>query len=487
MNRNLFYILAVGFLLILVCIGLMCEPVDAYDRVPQGGILYLDDHVDISGVAAGYKELVYINEWSDGFSADNESITFHLALPDYKEQFYNFSIDRDIFSNRLGLWYRWNGFYESNSNNRAFRVVAVRPPENETIFNTTFLNLTRVPEYKPPVSERHISDYLIARGDPLNLRFSVNKSTCWIFGRLDGIYNRPVINQNISFNASEIGRFEPGSYTILFHSVGNDWNFDLRIINDKLEYFDQVDFKVHSVDLLGLTPTLVMEKILKIRGAGDDMFTLKTLEIQDPYIEITQIDSIDVNENSAVWQISGYTNLANGSELSFTLDKDRVQPLDVMGVTRAQNVWYSTVLSYTNPGSMRYFDYGIPVLYSQMAPGQHEVTVYGDHGAEMTVSKWIYVAPDEPFKPNKTTKYSAGYEFVPTPTPEIIIQKEVVKEIVTQIVRVPVTPSDAQVKSQSFNASVEFWSMVVSWLFIVLIVGGILGYIGYSLWRAKKI
>ena len=485
MNKNFWYILLIGFLFVLCCVGLM-QSVGAYDRVPQGGTVYLNDTLDISGVAAGYSSLVYVNEWEDVLSPDNSTVTYIIPMPQQKELYYNFSIDPDIFSTRLGWWWHYSGMQHLSANDRAFFVAANRPPLNETVGNGTFKNMTQVWVPKPLVPERHVADYLIARGDPLNLTFTVNKSTCWIFGRLDGIYNRPVVNQNVSFTGTELGAFEPGTYTIMFHSVGNDLNFDVRIRDNKLEYFDSSNFHVYSLDLAGMTPKIVMDKILSVRGTSDDTFTMKTLEIQNPSLDIIQIDALDITDTTAVWQIRGYTNLENGSELMFVLDKDKTLTHDITDIIRRQNSWNSTVLSYSDPGSMRYFDYGVPIDYNMMAPGPHEVTVYGAHHTEMTVTKFVYESPIEFYKPNQTTKYAAGNLFVPTPTPEIIIQHDVVqgpKEYVT--IEVPVTPSDEQVHSEQMKVQWEFWTTVAEWACIVIMIVALIGY-GFLVWRRLK-
>jgi hypothetical protein len=293
--------------------------------------------------------------------------------------------------------------------------------------------MTRVMEYKLPVSERHVADYLIARGDPLNLTFTVNKSTCWIFGRLDGIYDRPVVNQSVYFNATEMKYFEPGTYTIMFHSVGNDMNFDLRVRNNKLEYFDSTNFHVYSLSLEGMTPQVVKDKILAVGGANDDTFTLKTLEIQNPMIDIVSADVLEVSDRTGVLQIRGYTNAENNSPLSFIIDKEKNKGW--------YHTWFDVVKAYENPGSMRYFDYGVPIVWSELAPGQHDVTVRGAHNVSMTVPFYVYEAPIEPFKPNQTMKYVGGNLFVPTPTPEIVTV-EVTRDVIHTVTVVTVETVD---------------------------------------------
>jgi len=485
MNRNFLYILLVGFLLTLICVGLMVSPVCAYPRVPQGGAVYLNETYDISGVAAGYLYLAYINEYSTDLSAANWTITTMIETPATKEGYYNYTINMDFFSDKLGYWYRWNGVYESNANNRAFRVVKERPPVNYT-YNETELRDDFFPPPPPVIPEHHVADYLLARGDPFNVTYNYSKASVWIFGRVCGIYDRKVFNGTAKFNTSETAGLEAGSYSLLYYSPGLDRQFDVRIRDDIMEYFDSLAFKVRTVDLKPLSPMVVLDRLRWIATQNDDNFTVYKLEVQEPKIEIISVDTIIVNETtqSVVIQVRGYTNLANASSLSFVLDEDKT-PEKLLGQSRAQNRWNSTVLAVKSPGSMRYFDYGIPIWLGQIPPGQHEITVYGEHSAKMSVPFWVYDLPEGSQPRNQTIRYVGGYEFVPTPTPEIVIQKEVVTQIVTQVIAVPVTPSNEQVHAEQLKAQWEVWTSIAMWVFLAIIGIAIIVY-AFLVWRRLK-
>lgn len=469
----------------IVCIVLTISPASAYDRVAQGGMVYLNDMVDISGVAAGYNYLTYTTPWSTDFAVDNNTITYIIELPQQKELYYNFSIDPAIFEYRLGYWYRYNGIYESNANNRAFYVKATRPLPNETI-NETERQIMQLllPPPPPVVPERHIADYLLARGDPFNVTYNFSKASIWIFGRVTGIYDRKVINGTAYFTSSETAGLEAGSYSLLYYSPGVDRQYDMRLSGDTLEYFDSAAFKVRTVDLKPLSPMVVLDRIRWIAGVNDDNFTVYKLEVQDPKIEITTIDTIMVDEfsQSAVLQIRGYTNLANTTPLSFVLDETKT-PERLLGQSRMQNRWNTTVLAVENPGSMRYFDYGIPVWLGQLSPGQHNITVYGSLGTRMNVDFWRYVLPEEPYKPNKTLYYIGGYEFVPTPTPVTVI--ETVVEYRDR--NIYLTPTPTPVMTNALGEVYDpFASMDVSYvvaLLGVIVIGLIIIRSGMMKWK----
>lgn len=482
MNRNLFYILGVAFVLTLICIGLMSAPASAYPRVPQGGIVYWNETYDISGVAAGYKYLVYTNPLTTAFAADNESITYMIELPQQKEPYYNFTITSDPFESRTGYWFRYNGDWDSHVNNRAFRVVLERPPANYTP-NATERQELALPPAPPIVPERHISDYLVVRGDPFVVDYNWSEASIWLFGRVTGIYDRRVVNGTATFNASEIDDLEPGSYTLVYYSPGANQRFELRIIDGTLEYFDSDAFRVRSLDVSYLSPMVLLDRLRWLSNMNDDNFTEYKLEVQNPMIDIVSIDTIivDAYNQTGVIQVRGHTNLANESVISFVLDEDKT-PERTFDQSRMQNRWNTTTLSLDSPGSMRYFDYGIPVFLGQMPPGPHTITAYGSHNTRMNVDFWIYDVPEGSRPRNQTIRYVGGYEFVPTPTPEIVIKKEIVKEIVTQIVQVPVTPSNEQVHSEQMKVQWEFWTTVAMWLFAAIVIIAFAGY-AFLVWR----
>jgi hypothetical protein len=400
-------------------------------------------------VAAGYQDLVWLGSGSTDLSADNGSILATVRLPDQKIGFYQFHIDPAIFGDKPGYWYRWNGVYERQANNRAFRVVIERPPENWTP-NLTERQELELPPPPPVVPQMNVSDYLVARGDPINITFPYNRSSVYLFGRVNGIYDKRVDNGTVSFNVSEIQALETGSYILMYHDAGKDRRFDWKIEGTTLRYFDDERFEVRTIDLTPLSPMVILDRFRWYAKINDDEFTEYEFEVQNPTIQIISADSIITNETNqiGVLQVRGYTNLINETPLSVTLDIDKT-PEELLGHTRRQNTWNTTARATDNPGAMRYFDYGVPLYLGLLSPGQHTVTVKGGrYDTEMTVPFFIYEAPAEHYRPNETIRYVGGNEWKPTPTPEIQIQKEVVTQIVERVVTVEVTPAPEVVKEQ---------------------------------------
>jgi hypothetical protein len=472
-NDWIFYLMAAGFILVII-LAFIIQPVSAYDRIPQGGIVYVGETYDLSGVLAGYLYIAYINDYSNDFSVGNWSITYMINTPERKADYYNYYIDPEIFGERPGYWYRYNGEYEARANNRAFRVVLERPPANYTP-NATERQELGLPKMPPPpvVPEKHVADYLVARGDTFNATFdnTTEKASVWILGRVCGIYNRETINGTAYFNRSETAGLETGSYKLLYLSPGKDGRFDFKIEGDTLRYLDEEFFTVRTVDLKPLSPMVIYDRLRWMTKFNDDNFSTYSLEVQEPRIEITTMDTIMVDEKnqSAVIQVRGYTNLANNTPIWFILDEERT-PARALAQSRIQNTWYDMVKATNNSGSMRYFDYSIPVFLDQMSPGEHNVTVRGSLGAWARATYWKYYLPEGSPWQNKTRYYIGGNEFIPTPTPQVITKVETVKEIVTQIVIRQETPSDEQVFEQQRKAQYEV-AGTYAMLGIIAIIG----------------
>jgi hypothetical protein len=103
----------------------------------------------------------------------------------------------------------------------------------------------------------------------------------------------------------------------------------------------------------------------------------------------------------------------------------------------------------------------------------------------MIVSFWIYEQSEDQPRHPQLIKYVGGYEFVPTPTPEIIVQEKVVTQIVTQLVTVPVTPSDEQVHIAQSKVWWESANTIAWWVFLALIIGGC-GFYAVRLYYRRK-
>lgn len=469
-------------------------------RVQQMDTVYVGDTVDISGVAAGLTSLAYYGGYEEDISRQ-----YLLELPTMNKGYYHFYIDPTIFSNRLGYWFKWHGSINRNENAVAF-VVAERRLKPNVPVNITLQNPNQTPVIIPKVPvlpDRHISDYLVAKGDSVSIP-ATNRTKVWIFGVENYLYDYKAVNGTIDLKENAIDRLSPGTYTLLLHTrdINASDEFTIRYNENTttIDWFDPITFNVNHYDVSAQTPENVMNKLISILPDAHDTFKLYSLEVQLPSTSINQIDSWNspnknissiAGDNTIIptyIEVRGYSNADINTVVEIVVDPDLNMPLDQMFKEA-----FVTSTEGNDPGNLRVFKIIIPIYTYNMRVGDHFLAVR-TKGSNTYGSVSFYIYENWANKPvaNKTIRYISGkyglQELVPTPTPVIIIRN--VTQIVTQIVTVPVTPSDAQVYAQQKIASDNTW-WEGAWRVLKGIVGVILislgvGYIISVLRRLKK-
>jgi hypothetical protein len=472
----------------------------------QGESVYINDTIDISGVVPPYPELAYWN----GYDMYDSNASYIITLPVYKSGYYHFYLDPTIFSTRTGNWYKYDGTFEPNANNIAF-VVYPQSMKNSTMryANGTLVNISEmilnnytdmeIP-IRPPVEIKHISDYLVARGDSFSIKTNAT-TNIWLFGRIDELFDFKSTNATeIDLSKDVLSGFETGDYTIMMQTIGNTSNnFTVKYDDSthEIKWFDPTSFSIDKININGWSPQVVLEQFQKILPETLDTFKTYKLELQDPSIEIQSISEThtpnytideagitEYNTNLSYIEVKGYTNVAIGSTLKFIVDEKQQTPKTLFSHTT------TTVSGGTkDPGDMRWFDVMIPVDKYNLATGEHTVSAYtniSDTGTIYTFT--IYMAPAGSYVPPKTIRYISGQygpeEFVPTPTP-IVQTVTVTIPGPTQTIIVTVTPSDEQVKAQQKIISDE---NIKTWGTRIIIIGIVMGIIWYliSLYLRRK-
>ena len=465
----------------------------AIPHISQGDTVYVNDTIDLSGVVAPYPELAYWN----GYDMYDSKPSYIWVLNDTRKAYYDFYLDPSVFTTRTGKWYKYDpdiGF-ESHGNNLAF-VVYPQVFKNSTLRmqNGTLFNLSEYltgnytgtePLFSPPVPLKHVSDYVIAVGDSFTVS-TQQETRMWLFGRINGVYAYNATNATIiNVSSSVLSGFEPGDYKLVTQTIGNgSTNFTVQYnaANNAIEWFDPVSFTIKSINALGLTPSVLLDKFKEIMPDTRDDFHTYNVTLQTPSVEVysinqipgianytyTEAGTIAYNTNSTAIEVRGYTNVKVGTILTFILDESKQTSR-----TLKQYTTTAVVGGTNNPGDMRWFDAAIPLDIYNLKPGVHTVTVYTPLSTGSTsVSFNIYESPASSYVPNATIRYIGGNEFVPTPTPVV--------QTVTQIVTVPVpvevkvTPSDDQVKAQQtiiVNESINAWvdTIVIAGITIVAV------------------
>jgi hypothetical protein len=429
----------------------LITPTLAADRISQGDIIYLNETIDISGVTGWASTLGYYGGYFEDTDIDP---IYEIKLPgkikniNYPSQ-YNFYIDPVIFGNKTGNWYQWYGDSESHGNNLAFVVrYGNRTLSTGNMTNETFLTGESERENSlrniipPPVPTRTIADYLIAKGDDLEIKVS-ETSRVWIFGSgKDGLYNLRSWNGSVYIDNSSIEKLPVGTYKILIQTPGNDGEFNViydeegKFLNSL--YTSRDNWTTYKADVSGLTPLLLLEKVVSEIDKTNDGYKLYKMEVQFPSVEITVRDDIEVGTVNVI-QVKGYTNTKVGSNLCFVIDEKVA--------FKSMSYTPTCVLAQGNQiGDSRYFIASIPFSYRDLGVGTHFISGWSELNPDVksVVPFYVYTSFDDKPK-NTTSKYIDGNLFVPTPTPQIIkvVETQIIRQVVTQVVQVQLTPDEA--------------------------------------------
>ncbi len=454
----LFMLIAIG---LSVAVGVW-HPASAYYFVEQGSTVYLGQTVDISGVAQGIQNLAYY----DGYDCygDNQYL---LTMPKLKSGYYNFTVDPKIFSGRLGMWCKWNGYVESNGNLKAFIVSIAKPIQFNATENQSLQNPNQTPVQVPRIPLlpiQHISDYLVARGDPLSIP-ATGISDVWIFGARDTLLDYRSENGTVNFTAEIIDTLSPGMYKILIHTQDiSKAQKTVRYNNQSgnLQWFDPETFTIQGFTVTDQTPETVFAKLKEIYSSSDDKYQLFSLEVQMPTVTINQIDSLNQLNDTGAPQaqgttlqqqnyvdVRGYTNVAAGTIVKAIVDGNFA--------LSDQQIWKDAYVTQTvgeSAGDMREFKVLVALNLMNMVPGRHFISVKTalSDAVISTADFYVYNNPAGNAIPNKTIRYISGRygpeEIVPTQTVTITIPVPGP----TRYITVPVTPSNEQVLAQQLIA-----------------------------------
>jgi hypothetical protein len=396
--------------------------------VSQGETIYWNETVDLTKVEGWYGK-VY-KEDHESTVIDVSSFTTHII------------VDPVVFP--VGTYYQWAEFEEPQGNTLAFYVMAENTtiPVNETSVNFTGVNVSQVKVVDLPLERKMIGDILVARGDSLIYENPLinNKTRVWVFGRENYLYNISCQDGNFAFTSDQIYELDPNVYTIVLDNPGKNTITEAFYDPDKEEIYSPF-IRKPVLKVAGLGPQVTLPKFRKwLSDNSDDEVTVLTMNVQDPYIEIRQIDMQYFDIDSL--RVSGYTNLANQSEIYVTLDEDNITS-KVIELPK-----FKTIAIARSPGEMRQWELNVPFDEFNATVGQHTVWAHGDYSALAIVQYYVYNMPEGQQTPVPLIKYVGGNEWLEKPTPEVVVTERVVTQEVIREVTVEVTPSDQQIRKQ---------------------------------------
>lgn len=455
-------------------------PMGPLFRPMMGDEVFVGEYVDATGCTGWATSIAYYDGW--GNEGDP---TYVLKLP-LMSKLYKFYIDPTIFNTRPGNWFQYYGHNVDDSKGfiKAFKVVrgfrnTSTTYNNGTInFDNSTGNRTGVDIISPPVATKHVSDFLVARGNNLTIKTN-DVARVWIFGTNDGIYNLKTWNNSVFVNTSMINSLRLGDYKVLIQTPGSDREFNVlynpekRVLNAL--YSTQDSWTSKEYDVSDLSPLMLYDKlIIEIDKTNDGYKTLK-LVVEDPMLDIISQDEVDL-KIARVLRLLGYTNVEAGTKMCFGID-DSIKYMN----TNIKNIDKPTcvVAEGSDVGDMRYFVASVPFRYEDLSVGRHFITGITAIGGSMTTGFDVYTTFDD--KPrNSSIKYIGGNEFIAKPTPEIIkvVQTQIVREVVTQKVIVQLTPdaqqlyeNEKRVKEDENNRMMGYIVISVCGL-LILILGG---------------
>jgi hypothetical protein len=474
-TTNISYAVVTGFTDML---GLPPAVPENVPYIQQGDVVYVGDYIDVSGVVPPYPALAY---W-DGFDMYDAVPKYNYTMPDGKKSYYHFYLDPAIFNTRLGKWYKYNGEYEPQGNNLAF-VVKPKRLSNSTMTypNGTSVNLSKAIEANytpisikpdPLLPERHVADYVVAKGD--EIAWPVGGYHLWVFGRVNGVYDWP---EN-TISKKQVEGLENGRYTIVVQTAGNNTLYESRYENNTLI---PGLYGRKPIDATGMSPMVVFSKMKELLAGTDDQIYEYTLDVDNPSITINRADEMYFN-GKTVLDVRGYTNVANGTPITVTLDERNTYYKNIPERTAT-----GTAIR-TGNGNLSYFRAYVPIDYDELAADatNHTLTARTDIGGSVQKDFKISIMPADSYRPNATLKYIEGRNpFVPTPTPEVrtVVVTQTIR--VVERITIPVTPTNEQVKAQQDAVITD---KIVLALFVIVgagVLAAMLWYM-YSVYRRGR-
>jgi len=465
-------------------------------RINQGDKVYLGDHIDFSGVVAGNDAIA----WFAGGEPDPGAAPTVINLPDTKAGYYNFYVDPAIFTEHLGYWYKWNGYFESNGNTRAFWVAAAyrnttdtaingSVTNSSTLINGQYANVTLPEEEILPA--KNIADILAVKGQPIVVN-SGEQAKVWVFGRIDSLYDVVSLENKTVLSPQMVEGLETGTYTVITQYPGHNTIPEV-LYNADNNQFESPWAKVKPVELNGLSPMLALDKFMTMVTTTDDPINKKTLVLQEPSLDISSMEQMstyaakgyyrdsNLRGNVTVFEVKGYTNVQAGTNLYFALDKDQ-QPRKVK--------WFNTTAQGKVVGDMRTFRVYIPVYWDNMQEGMHTISGYTNVGGSIYRDFPVRIMPADSFIPDETIKWIGNQNpWAPNLTPnDVVIQTKIVEKII----QVEVTPSPeavyaAQKKVAEERDAANTAAMIGNTLIVItlLIVAVLLRWL-YRMYRKAK-
>jgi hypothetical protein len=412
-------------------------------RIEQGGCVVPGETIDISGIGWYTGYIAYYDRYrtlkTEGFNATK----IYEVKPWLLRRYY---IDPELYNDYPGNWYSHYNRDESG-NSLLFNVSSnctkpnVTPErvltvvENKTILVTG--GITVPPKYIDGVQ------FIVSRNTETKRGAESNRSKWWLFGNYDlKQYNIPVENESvITFTKNFTNSIPPGRYTLVIVNSGLN-----NITEEEYDNGSIVSpFRgVASTNIDSMSQENALISLLdRVSKSIDDSYSLMTIELQDPYLEIRQLDQGKSIDNLNTITMSGYTNTNPGDNITIEFDKGNIDRQLVPA-----NTWTTIANAPYAPNAYRTWFKTVVFNPNDFAAGGHTLTATTGSGATMTAPVFIRKEPEESYRPPSYVQFIDNNPFVPTPTPEpapppvvvTVVETIVTEKIVVQEKIVPIDP-----------------------------------------------
>jgi hypothetical protein len=420
-------------------------------RIAQGQCIEIGGTYDITGVI-GYSfttnenYFAYYGRFIDGFDPyyDNSSVLYKLTLPFQRAKLNQFYMDPDIFNDRKGYWFQYTATYERAANKRAFYVsdkcsdmvkntttnqteVGYVPPETLTLTGDNIVWIKN--QYGLEV--KHISDIILARGDPLFID-TPGEYQAWVFGGITSILAKEIntTGNNIIFDAIDTRDWIPGAYSIILEESGRNGLYEIEYeTNNRSPELKEMLVPImrnqEIVDITGFQPSVIKDKLLQmLKDNTDDNVTILKMEVQEPYVEIVGYQEVRVGGMNLL-ELTGYTNKIPDTPITLYVDINNATG------TSLRYPAMTVMAKDTGSGNLRTFHGYFVIDYGDIAPGHHDATAKLPNGAFSTVSFYIREEPKPYYVEPTYYKFVSGNPFIPP----VIVEKEVIKTVTKEVIK----------------------------------------------------
>lgn len=455
-------------------------------RIQQGDCVEIGKTYDISGIGWWTGYIAYYGKYNDDFAPGNSSIKYIIEIPSAITKLKEYYIDPDIYTDNTGYWFGYYGYTpEIAANNRLFRVSEYCPlPQGYINVTPKKKNATELIALAPLPPRYANADVVLARGDTISIR-TTTPARLWVFGREDQILDRAVTSDYVTFNASDFINSEVGFYDVALITPGNNSIFEESYNPEyKPEKYSNYTYpaivspfvsgKVVNID--GTQPRLVFEQLKEyVAGTIDDGIKLRTIEFQEPDIQIARIDASILDENKTYLTVRGYTNVREKTPITLTLDAYTIN-----GVTYEENTFTTYATGY-NGHEWRQFTTTFPVDFGMRFPGQHYITATTETGASAIVPFYIRKELPAHYIPPTYIEFVDNSPFIPPTFINTTVTVEVTKEVIKTVTVVETLDYQKLAAEDIRQLSIP----VIGGL-IVLIVGIYLVYAGIRAHERRK-